>query len=220
MTEPTLDELMMVLENPLRRRILAIIARERHYPLQLSRELRVSQQAVTKHLQILEKYGLVKCDREPSTLGGPERKNYCNVMHLSLTIDVGPSVFSTEFRSLAGAETIPRDLVQYKDDIEGALEEDDPKARLGKVSEVAREMDGLMEELDEKRSGLLKLKDAALNVAYSAVEEISSDYDERRVLYHLINEKDMRVNALSESLDLREEHLRRILSRLREEELI
>jgi len=30
----------------------------------------------------------------------------------------------------------------------------------------------------------------------------------------------MRVNALSESLDLREEQLRKILSRLREEELI
>jgi DNA-binding IscR family transcriptional regulator len=30
----------------------------------------------------------------------------------------------------------------------------------------------------------------------------------------------MRVNALSESLDLREEHLRKILTRLREEELI
>ncbi|MFQ6128598.1 MAG: helix-turn-helix domain-containing protein [Thermoplasmata archaeon] len=220
MVEPTLDELLKVLENPLRRRILAKIAKERHYPLQLSRELRVSQQAITKHLQILERYGLVKCEREPSTLGGPERKNYCNIRHLSLTIDVGPSLFSTEFRSLAGDARISGDFKEYKERIKVALKENDPKIRLRKISQVAKEMDSLMEELEDKRVSLLKLKDTALSVAYSAVEEISSDYNERRVLYHLINEKDMRVDALSESLDLREESLREILSKLREEELL
>ncbi len=48
----------------------------------------------------------------------------------------------------------------------------------------------------------------------------TSDHNGRRVLYHLVSEKDMRVDAFSESLDLREEHLRKILSRVREEELI
>jgi predicted transcriptional regulator len=220
MSKPTLDELLMVLENPLRRRILAKIARERHYPLQLSRELRVSQQAIAKHLQILEKHGLVRSDKAPSTIGGPERKNYFNISRLSVTIDVGPRLFSTEFRSLPDAESIPKDMLGYKEEIESALNEDDPKARLRKVSEVVREMDLRMEEMEEKRAALLKLKDAALNVAYSTVEEVSGDYNERRVLYHLINESDMRVNALSKSLDLREEYLRKILSRLREEELI
>lgn len=220
MAEPTLDELLMILENPLRRRILAKIARESHYPLQLSRELRVSQQAIAKHLKVLEKYGLVRSSREPSTIGGPERKNYFNISRLSVTIDVGPRLFSTDFRSLPATEDIPKDLLKYKTGIEGAIDETDPKATLRKVSEISREMDELMEELDEKRAALLKLKDSALNVAYSAVEEISPDYNERRVLYHLINESDMKVDALSESLDLREEYLRKILKRIREEELI
>ncbi|MFQ6107616.1 MAG: ArsR/SmtB family transcription factor [Thermoplasmata archaeon] len=220
MAEPTLDEILMILENPLRRRILAKISKERHYPLQLSRELRVSQQAILKHLKVLENYGLVKCTREKSTLGGPERKNYCNARHFSLTIDLGPSLFNTEFRSFPSDAGIPRGFGKFKERIESTMKETDPKARLRKVSDVAREMDALVRELEERRAGLLLLKDAALSVAYSAVEEISNDYNERRVLYHLINENDMRVDALSESLDLREEPLRKILSKLREEELL
>ncbi|MFQ5909662.1 MAG: ArsR/SmtB family transcription factor [Thermoplasmata archaeon] len=211
---------MTVLGNPLRRRILARIAKERHYPLQLSKELRVSQQAIIKHLQILEKHGLVRCEREPSPLGGPERKSYRNVRHLSLTIDLGPSLFSTEFRSFPSDTRISSAFKQFEDRIERARKADDPRIRLKWVSDVARKMDSLIEQLELKRASLLKLKDAALNVAYSAVEEMSSDYNERRVLYRSINEKDMKVDALSERLDLREESLRKILSKLREEELL
>lgn len=220
MDDTTLDDFLRILENPLRRRILAKIAKESHYPLQLSRELRVSQQAIAKHLDILERFGLVKCEREPSTLGGPERKTYCNIRRMSLTIDIGPSLFSTDFRSLSGDRAVSNEYKKFRERIETALKEDNPRMRLKRVSKVAREMDKIIEELEEKRASLLRMKDAALGIAYSAVEKLSEDYNERRVLYHLINEKDMRVDALSESLDLREESLRKILDKLREEELL
>src|SRR3989442_12881605 len=70
----TLDGLLRVLENPTRRRILERLARESHYPLQLSRELGVSQQAVVKHLRSLEASGLVTSPEEKSDLGGPNRR--------------------------------------------------------------------------------------------------------------------------------------------------
>ncbi len=44
---------------------------------------------------------------------------------------------------------------------------------------------------------------------FLAVEFQTSDCNERRVIYHPISENDMRVNALSESLDLREEYFGR-----------
>ena len=40
------DELFYLLENPTRRRILQLLSVERLYPLQLSREIDVTQQAV------------------------------------------------------------------------------------------------------------------------------------------------------------------------------
>ena len=44
------DEALHVLENRTRRKILEMLVREPHYPLQLSKHLDVSQQAVMKHL--------------------------------------------------------------------------------------------------------------------------------------------------------------------------
>ena len=61
-----LDRLLMVLENPIRRPILAKLANETHYALQLSRELTVPQQAIMKHLRVLEENGLVTCRETPS----------------------------------------------------------------------------------------------------------------------------------------------------------
>ena len=48
------DESLSILENPTRRDILRYLVKEPHYPLQLSELLDVSQQAVVKHLKVLE----------------------------------------------------------------------------------------------------------------------------------------------------------------------
>ena len=54
-----IDMLLSMVENPTRRRILEAIVREPHYPLQLSKELGISQQAVMKNLSLMEQNGLV-----------------------------------------------------------------------------------------------------------------------------------------------------------------
>ena len=54
-----LDDLLSMVENPTRRRILEALVAEPRYPLQLSKELGVSQQAVMKNLTLLERHGLV-----------------------------------------------------------------------------------------------------------------------------------------------------------------
>ena len=62
-----LDSIFSVLENPIRRKILAKLAKEHHYPLQLSKELNISQQAIMKHLKVLEDNELVQSFEEKST---------------------------------------------------------------------------------------------------------------------------------------------------------
>ena len=49
------NEAMTILENRARRSILQHLVREPHYPLQLSELLDISQQAVMKHIKVLEK---------------------------------------------------------------------------------------------------------------------------------------------------------------------
>ena len=86
------DELFYLLENPTRRRILQLLSVERLYPLQLSKEIDVTQQAVVKHLRILEDHGLVKSRDEPSRRG-PKRIVYKASRDVSLHIDIGPSTY-------------------------------------------------------------------------------------------------------------------------------
>ena len=73
MSTTDIDELFYLLENPTRRRILQLLSREQLYTLQMSREIDVSQQAVVKHLRILEEHGFVASRDEPSDRG-PNRR--------------------------------------------------------------------------------------------------------------------------------------------------
>ena len=92
------NELFYLLENPTRRRILELLSRESHYPLQLTKERSVTQQAVVKHLNILEEHGLVNSDIEPSNRG-PSRRVYHSTRNISLRIDVSPSTFKEQAHS-------------------------------------------------------------------------------------------------------------------------
>ncbi len=84
-----LDEVLSVIENPARRKILEALVREPHYPLQLSKELGMSQQAVMKHLKVLENYHLVESYKEPSNLGGPMRNKYYPALNFTIIVDSG-----------------------------------------------------------------------------------------------------------------------------------
>ncbi len=90
-----IDDLLMVLQNPTRRRILELLSQETHYPLQISRELGISPQSVMKHLKVLEEHGLVRSFEESSDSGGPPRKYYAPIKGFSIRIDAGPGLFDT-----------------------------------------------------------------------------------------------------------------------------
>jgi ArsR family transcriptional regulator len=99
-----LDILLSIIENPTRRRILEALVREPHYPLQLSRQLGLSQQGIMKHLKVLEDNDLVRSYSEDSDQGGPARKIYVPTTGFTITMDIGPGLFSAEFvtRTLEG----------------------------------------------------------------------------------------------------------------------
>ena len=96
-----LDTLLSVIENPTRRRILEALVREPHYSLQLSKELGMSQQAIMKHMKVLEECDLVRSYPGESDQGGPARKLYVPTTKFTITVDFGPGLFSTDIIRLA-----------------------------------------------------------------------------------------------------------------------
>jgi predicted transcriptional regulator len=154
----TLDGLLRVLENPTRRRILERLARESHYPLQLSKELGVSQQAVVKHLRALEECGLVTSTEEKSDLGGPNRRAYRATERFSLQIDVGPRLFHAEMRQMAH---VPSKVGEYgwaEDALRRAKGEDDPRRRVRLLGDAIQKLNREIHALDERRLYLRRIE--------------------------------------------------------------
>lgn len=135
MENKNLDTIFSVLENPIRRKILAKLAKEQHYPLQLSKELNISQQAIMKHLKVLEDHNLVVSFEEKSTLGGPPRKCYVSNKHISLRVDIGPNTFFSEvydYQELEGESTKKLDDESIGKDVK------EDKAQISRIPETVQ----------------------------------------------------------------------------------
>ena len=93
-----IDELLSIIENPTRRRILEYLTREPSYPLQLSKELGVSQQAIMKNLALMEQTGMLMSHPEESSMG-PTRTVYAPSRQFTLMIDLHGNMFTTRLIS-------------------------------------------------------------------------------------------------------------------------
>jgi ArsR family transcriptional regulator len=207
--ELSLDELLAVLGNPLRREILSRIAQETHYPLQLSKELGVSQQAVMKHLQVLHRYHLVRCVDPKSNTLGPPRKCYVGAGQFSIRIDFGPSALETQLirvkahpeEPAAGLETEFRRSLE----LEGAA--DRLRGFRDTVSKINREV----ESLEDRRMALIALKQQVLKQASAEIAASSPDYRQRRMLFLMTENPSTPVDDMARMLNIQREALSRLL---------
>ncbi len=135
----SIDELLDAIENQTRREILKRLVEGRRYALQLAKDLRISQQAIVKHLDLLEKYNIIKrAGTEKSEMGAP-RKLYEVNKSFSIVIDVAPGIF---------------EIREYDLDEEPGLDvsEEDFGAMLDRIEKEIR-------EIEKRRVQLLKMKE-------------------------------------------------------------
>lgn len=144
-----LDTLLSLVENPTRRRILESIVREPSYPLRLSKELGVSQQAVMKNLALMEQSGLVVSYRESSSMG-PDRTLYVPNTEFTLVVEMHSSMFSA--RVIGPTEDGA--------DVSGMTVEEASR-RIGEIDERLEEIDRERAALVSERNGLVRsIRDA------------------------------------------------------------
>ncbi len=148
-----LDILLSLVENPTRRRILERIVREPSYPLQLSKELGVSTQAVMKNLTLMEHHGMVERTEVRSDMG-PNRFLYAPRREFTLVVDMRQHAFTTKV-------TVP----------EG--EADAAKAGAARLKEIDERID----EIDNERSALLREREMIIGSMTGATEEGNDEAD-------------------------------------------
>jgi predicted transcriptional regulator len=196
-----LDALLSVIENPARRKILEALSREPHYPLQLSKELGMSQQAVMKHLKVLEDCDLVKSKQAESDLGGPMRKMYYPAVNFTIVVDVGPNIFN--------AKMVTREhLVQAAKKKGPKLEEVDAKVR--ELREHMAEIDQQLVELQDRREALIEEKERIMDEVGRLMAGMP-DYQVRKVMYGFISRPQLDPMELARELSIRDDVVLRYL---------
>ncbi len=200
-----LDILLSVIENPTRRRILEALVREPHYPLQLSRELGLSQQGIMKHLRMLEELDLVRSFSEESDQGGPSRRCYFPTTGFTMVVDIGPGLFNTEVAVHPFEES-----TSEKEEAEDGRKLLDLRKELG-------EIDLELGEIKERRSRLIAEKEGVLEEVGRIVDEGFPDYRSRKVVYEYILHPGIEARELARGLGMRDETVEKIIQKLEAE---
>ena len=208
---PDLDMLLSVIENPTRRRILMALVREPHYPLQLSKELGMSQQAVMKHLKLLEELNLVRSYPEQSDQGGPARKRYVPTTKFTIIVDFGPGLFDAELVKVA-----MRDVEREEEVADaGANDLTEVGDKANHLREMVAGIDNELEDIQSRRDRLIEMKERALEEAAHLAENQIDDYQVRRVVFEYIKRPDLTPEEIAAQLDLRDDVVQQTIDKLR-----
>ena len=158
-----LDLLLSIVENPTRRRILEMLSTGPQYPLQLSKMLGVSQQAVMKNLALMEECGIVSSHREDSNMG-PQRTMYQPNAEFTLVVDMRGSMFSAKVVS-------PRQSgVRI------------PDTGVESIIERISDIDAELSRMDEIRSKLLDERNRLIAAIMDALPD-TLGYEDRREIH-------------------------------------
>jgi ArsR family transcriptional regulator len=195
--------LLSVIENPTRRKILGALVREPHYPLQLSKELGMSQQAVIKHLKVLEEYGMVKSYREESDLGGPMRNKYYPAVNCTIVVDLGANMFRTELITREHATPISS---------QGGHDDEVLEERVKELRENMSAIDQKLLDLQRQREDLIEEKERIMDEVGLLMAALPN-YQVRKVMYQFISRPDLGPEEIARELSIRDEVVLRYLSK-------
>ncbi|MCP8316963.1 MAG: helix-turn-helix domain-containing protein [archaeon] len=220
-----IDLLLDILGNETRRRIIKLIAEEPRYLLQMARELEVSQQAILKHLDLLQQHGLISMFSAESEFAAPQRKYY--ELARSLYLRVGITRNTVRF-SIDKVPYKKRELKIKISDVKG-LEDKvrafeklrKPDEALKISEEILKEIDAKFEELGEMEVYLMRLKQRVSEKAKRTIKIVTSNPLERKILFSILESgKALDIDALSEELNISEKDLETVLENLKQKGLI
>lgn len=185
-----MDSILTIVENPTRRRILQALVREPHYPLQLSHELGVSQQAIMKNLVLMQKMGLLESYHESSNMG-PDRIFYRPTSEFSIVIDLRGNMFDVRM-TRSGPAQLP-EAPQHAEKKGESLE--DTRMRIAAI-------DRQLAEFEKKRQELVQERSAMIDGFMHENNSDMMDYHHRAMLYQMLNRPNWTAEDISRETGL------------------
>ncbi|MFW5946305.1 MAG: ArsR/SmtB family transcription factor [Candidatus Natronoplasma sp.] len=211
MEKEEFDDMIQLLQNETRRRILELLSKEENYPLAISRYLDTSQQSISKHLDRLEDKGVVISKKCKSERGGPPTKKYSLNREFSLRIDLGPQLFDAEIENLRD-----EDIENYREIEEKVKKGIIEGGYLEGHRNIIQNIEKKIRRLEKERKYLLKLKEKALSEAYKYIHQNFDSYEERKILYYVLDTGITDPARIAKHFNVREDEIKEILDRLKE----
>ena len=169
-----IDMILNMISNPTRRRILESLTKEPSYPLQLSKEIGVSQQAIMKNLELLERTGMV-IGHQVSSAMGPMKVVYEPTTEFTVVIDMRRSMFSADVTDESGSEDDVAPITETIDELR---------------SEISR-IDKEVEELERQRSALIRKRQNMISWAMSQLDNEGFTSLHKSLMYQMLNNPDV-----------------------------
>ena len=185
------DRAIEILSNPTRREILKRLVREPHYPLQLSEHLDVSQQAIVKHLNVLEENGFVESEKVASERGGPPKKIYTVQQSFSLRMDLGPDLFRMKHTPLPKGSPVNLSSSKSMSDSAIKIANQIGRKRKMSISEGAgyiAHIQGMLDNIDAERDSLVALHQHVLKRVSKTVDGEFESYKERSIVHTILED--------------------------------
>lgn len=213
-----LEEALTILQNKVRREILERLVREPHYPLQLSKQIGVSQQAIMKNLELLENAEFVVSEMVPSEKGGPPKRIFAVRESFSMRIDLGPDLFRIEQRKLPKggpmriSTSLPSEVLGLAELVSGRR-----KIPLGEAMNHLSVLSEELDSLDRQRDAIIALHQHIRNRVSHAVDEEFVEYEHRRVMHDLLDDPRKRfdIGRLRNELQVGAREIEEILEDVR-----
>nr|MDO8075966.1 helix-turn-helix domain-containing protein [Candidatus Freyarchaeota archaeon] len=214
-----LEMVMSVIENPIRRRIIQKLSEEPSYALRLSKDLNLGQQNVAKHLNYMERMGIIE-SYEAESPAGPKRKLYTIKRFYSLRIDFAPNLYIESLRCFDDpSEWIEdkRSLAALENRLNKIRASKDGREKLDSLNILISDIEDEVELLEKKRAKLLYLRNMAMREASLSMNDMTRQ--ERQVMYRILDQKDATSEKISEQLDMRESTVEEVIRCLSEKGL-
>ncbi len=235
--------LLDVLGNETRRKILSLISHEPMYFNQLAREMDTGQQAILRHVKILEDSGMIESYVQRSNLGAPDRKYYKLNSSFNINISVSHDNFTIRNQDITESRCKETGSLYKKFDelnsiafyqVENLKEPASQNAKyirsrqksmvsLGQFLLLLQQnLDGVEEQilhLETRLNDLRALKQSIIKKIHET-EKVNFNDIERRVICLIMEEnipqkeEKSTILELAEILDLKERTVKNILARI------
>lgn len=218
--ETRFDEVMDVIQNKIRRRIIKKLSECPDYALRLSKELNLGQQSVSKHLDIISDAEIVDVYSEKSGRG-PKKKMLCLNKFYSLRIDFAPNLYNESLISFNEPERwvhYSPEIEEIEKRLEDVTSQESGIHQVTPLNSIVSEINSKLNSLEEERAKLLYIRNMAMKRVSDVLEQMKRH--ERQLLYHMIDRGSTSVEELSKLMSVRESTLRESIRDLEEREII